>query len=85
MPAANHSMRTPGLTVSRFSVHESCTKNAESYCTRPGASSGVLKTVTWLAAPLLKRSWRSPLYSLAILPVRTDLVRVAELDVVRTR
>ena len=30
MPALNHSMRTPGLTVSRLIVHVSCTKIAAS-------------------------------------------------------
>ena len=36
MPAANHSTRNPGFSVSRLIVHESCTKNAASYSTMPG-------------------------------------------------
>ena len=83
MPAANHSMRTPGLIVSRFSVQESCTKNAESYCTRPGASSGVLNTVTWLASAVVESRLNIAVVLVRHPPVRADFVRVAELDVVR--
>ena len=51
--AARQLRRNPGFTVRRRIVQESCTKSPASYSTMPGASRGVLKTVTVLARPWL--------------------------------